>query len=312
MIRGDVSYDAEAIGMELLQLEYFRVLGRLQHVTRASERLGIAQPTLSRAIARLENELGVSLFERRGRSVALSEQGAAFLGYVERSLDELGNGRTHVAKMSRADEGTIALGFLRTLGPKLVPDLARRFKLEYPAVRFDYGEAGRDALLERLFAGQSTICITVHTDDARVDWRAIGKQELVVIVPPHHRLAKRKSVALAELANEPFAMFREGIPVRRQILELLAAAGVKPLVASESAQSGSIFGLVSAGSAVSIVPATGSSHDCVTLAIEDPGAAREIGIACVAGRYLTPAESAFRSFVLRDTAFDTRAILAAN
>ena len=310
-MRRDVSYDAEAIGMELLQLEYFRMLGRLQHVTRAAERLGIAQPTLSRAIARLENELGVSLFERRGRSVALSEPGAAFLSYVERSLDELGHGRTHVSRMSRAGESTIALGFLRTLAPRLVPDLARRFKLEYPAVRFDYGEAGRDALLERLHAGQSTICITVQTDDPRVDWRPIGKQELVVIVPPQHRLAKRKSVALAELANEPFAMFREGIPVRRQILNLLEAAGVKPLVASESAQSGSIFGLVSAGSAVSIVPATGSSHDCVTLAIEDPGAARDIGIACIAGRYLSPAEDAFRSFVLRDTAFETRAILAA-
>jgi DNA-binding transcriptional LysR family regulator len=297
--------------MELLQLEYFRVLGRLQHVTRAAERLGIAQPTLSRAMARLEAELGVPLFERRGRSVVLSEHGVAFLPYVERSLDELGNGRSHVSRMHRADDSTIALGFLRTLGPRLVPHLARLFKLEHPAVRFDYGEAGRDALLERLYAGESTLCITVQTDDARVDWRPIGQQELVVIVPPHHRLAQRKHVALAELANEPFAMFREGIPVRRQILELLATAGVKPNVASESAQSGSIFGLVSAGSAVSIVPATGSSHDCVTLAIEDPGAARDIGIACIAGRYLSPVESAFRAFVLRDATLDTRDILAA-
>lgn len=296
--------------MELLQLEYFRVLGRLQHVTRASERLGIAQPTLSRAIARLEGELGVRLFERRGRSVVLSAHGAAFLGYVERALDEIGIGRTHVAKMNRAEDATVALGFLRSLGPRLVPDLARRFKLEHPAARFDYGEGGRDGLLERLYAGQSTLCMTVHTDDPRVDWRPIGKQALVVIVPPQHRLADRKSVALAELTGEPFAMFREGIPVRQQILDLLAGAGVTPVIASESAQSGSIFGLVSSGSGVSIVPFTGSSHDCVTLAIEDPGAARDIGIACIAGRYLSPAESAFRAFVLRDAAVDTRAILA--
>src|ERR1700722_1448533 len=134
MIPGDVSYDAEAISVELLQLEYFRVLGRLQHVTRASERIGIAQPTLSRAIARLERELGVRLFERRGRSVILSAHGAAFLGYVERALDELGIGRTHVTKMNRAEDATVALGFLRSLGPRLVAGLARRFKLEHPAV----------------------------------------------------------------------------------------------------------------------------------------------------------------------------------
>jgi DNA-binding transcriptional LysR family regulator len=299
MIRGDVSYDAEAISVELLQLEYFRVLGRLQHVTRASERIGIAQPTLSRAIARLEGELGVRLFERRGRSVVLSAHGAAFLGYVERALDELGIGRTHVAKMNRAEDTTVALGFLRSLGPRLVPDLARRFKLEQPAVHFDYGEGGRDSLLERLYSGQSTLCITVSTDDPRVDWRPIAKQSLVVIVPPQHRLAHRKSVALAELAGEPFAMFREGIPVRQQIFDLLKSAGVTPVIASESAQSGSIFGLVSAGSGVSIVPATGTSHDCVALPIEDSGAARDIGIACIAGRYLSPAEAAFRAFVLR-------------
>lgn len=297
--------------MELIQLKYFRVLGRLQHVTRASERLGIAQPTLSRAIARLERELGVALFERRGRSVALSAYGTAFLSYVERALDEIGNGLTHVSKMSRADDPTISLGFLRTLGPRLVPDLAHRFKLEHPSARFDYGEGGRDSLLERLFTGSSTFCITVHTDNSRVDWQPIGKQDLVVIVPPKHRFAKRKSVALAELAGEPFAMFRDDVPVRRQILDLLAAAGVKPNIASESAQSGSIFGLVSTGEGVSIVPSTGSSHDCVTLAIEDPGAARDIGIACIAGRYFTPVEDAFHAFVLREQ-LDMRALLAAN
>jgi len=297
--------------MELIQLEYFRVLGRLQHVTRAAERIGIAQPTLSRAIGRLERELGVALFERRGRSVALSGYGTAFLSYVERALDEIGDGLTHVSKMSRADDPTISLGFLRTLGPRLVPDLARRFKLEHPSARFDYGEGGRDSLLERLFAGSSTFCITVSTDNARVDWQPIGKQDLVVIVAPNHRFAKRKSVALAELAGEPFAMFRDDVPVRRQILDLLAAAGVKPNIASESAQSGSIFGLVSTGEGVSIVPSTGSSHDCVTLAIEDPGAARDIGIACIAGRYFTPVEDAFHAFVLREQ-LDTRALLATN
>jgi len=294
--------------MELLQLEYFRVLGRLEHVTRASERLGIAQPTLSRAIARLERELGVALFERRGRSVALSPQGAAFLSYVERSLDELRNGRAHVASMSRVESDTIALGFLRTLGPRLVPYLARRFKLEYPNAHFVYGEGGRITLLERLCAGESRLCLTVRVDDPRINWRLIGRQQLVVIVPPHHRLARRKSVALVELADEPFAMFREGIPVREQILAMFKAAGVTPNVASESAQSGSIFGLVSSGAAVSIVPATGSSHDCVTLAIEDAGATRDIGIARLADHELTMAEMAFRTFVLRH-ALETRAIL---
>lgn len=302
MLWCDVSYDAEAMGHGAASATIFPDARSLttRHPCRRTHRYRSADAQPSHRAAR--GELGVHLFERRGRSVVLSDQGAVFLSYVERALDELGIGRAHVAKMNRSETSTIALGFLRSLGPRLVPDLARRFKLEHPAVRFDYGEAGREGLLERLYTGQSTLCITVRTDDPRVDWRPIGKQALVVIVAPQHRLAQRKSIALRELAGEPFAMFGEGIPVRRQILALLEAAGVTPVVISESAQSGSIFGLVSNGSGVSIVPATGASHDCATLAIEDPGAAREIGIACISGGHLSPAEAAFRDFVLRDAA----------
>jgi DNA-binding transcriptional LysR family regulator len=298
--------------LELLQLKYFRVLGRLQHVTRAAEQIGIAQPTLSRAIARLEAEVGVPLFHPLGRSVGLSNYGEIFLAHVERALDELHSGTTRLAEMNSSEMGTIALGFLRSLGPRFVPDLARRFTAENPAVRFAFSEDSREGLLERLHTGASTLCITVRTDDPRVGWRPIGKQELVVIVSPQHRLAGRKSVALAELANEPLVMFREGVPVRKQIVSLLKAAGVKPAIASESDESGSIFGLVAAGSGVSIVPGTGASHDVVTLAIEDPGAAREIGLAWISGRYLSPAEFTFRAFVLRETAPDRLVIAATN
>jgi DNA-binding transcriptional LysR family regulator len=298
--------------LELLQLKYFRVLGRLQHVTRAAEQIGIAQPTLSRAIARLEAEVGVPLFHPLGRSVGLSNYGEIFLAHVESALDELHNGTTRLAEMNSSETGTIALGFLRSLGPRFVPDLARRFTAENPAVRFAFSEDSREGLLERLHTSASALCITVRSDDPRVGWRPIGKQELVVIVSPRHRLATRKRVALAELANEPLVMFREGVPVRKQIVSLLRAAGVKPRIASESDESGSIFGLVAAGSGVSIVPGTGASHDVVTLAIEDAGAAREIGLAWISGRYLSPAEFTFRAFVLRETSPDRLVIAATN
>ncbi len=286
--------------MELSQLEYFRVLGRLQHVTRAAEELGIAQPTLSRSMARLETELGVPLLRPIGRSVELSEFGIAFFAFVERALDELHQGRLRLAEMNRAEEHTISLGFLRSLAPHFVPDLARRFRLKYPSARFVFTNERHDQLIASLLAGDITICITARTDDARVEWRPVAQQTLVVIVPPDHRLAQRKSVAVAELAGEPFVMFKRGYRSRKEIDALLRAAGVVPTVVSESAESGSLRALVAAGSGVAIVAASGANSDVVTLTIDDPVAAREIGIAWVPGSHLSPAELAFRSFVVEE------------
>ncbi len=282
--------------MELPQLEYFRVLGRLQHVTRAAEALGITQPTLSRAMARLEAELGVPLFHRVGRSVGLSPYGAAFLTSVERALDELAGGRTHLTEMS-GERGTIALGFLRSLAARFVPDLTRRFQAEHPGTRFVFTDDRRDRLVERLIGGSIALGITVRTTDSRVEWSAIATQELVVIVPPEHPLAAGGHVALAALAGERLVTFKDGYPVREQIEALLDAAGVTPLIASESDESGSVRGLVAAGAGIAIVPHSGASDDLVTLTIDDPGAAREVGIAWVPGRHLSAAELAFRTFV---------------
>jgi DNA-binding transcriptional LysR family regulator len=288
--------------MDLPQLEYFRVLGRLQHVTRAAERLGIAQPTLSRAIARLEDELGVPLFHRIGRSIGLSPYGSAFLGSVERALEELRSGRQRLTEMSSAEGGTIALGVLRSLAPQFVPDLTQRFLGRSPDVRFIFTDDSRDRLMDALHTGTIALCITVRTDDKAVEWRAIARQELVVIVPPAHRLARRGSIALTELGAERLVTFKDGYPIRKQIEALLRAAGVAPQIVSESDESASIRGLVAAGSGVAIVPRFGPGGEVAALRIDDPDAARAVGIAWIPGRYLSAAEAAFRTFVLGDAA----------
>jgi DNA-binding transcriptional LysR family regulator len=288
--------------VELPQLEYFRVLGRMQHVTRAAETLGITQPTLSRAMARLERDLGVPLFEPAGRSVKLSAYGVAFLTSVERALDELAAGRARVAAMSGAERGTVALGFLRSLAPRYVPDLTRRFSELHPDVRFVLTDDRRDRLNEQLIAGRIALCVTVRSADPRIAWHAMARQELVVVVPPDHRLARAGHVPLAALAGERLVAFRHGYPINAQIEALLRAAGLSLPIAAEGEESGSVRGLVAAGAGVAIVPRSGASDDLPALTIDDRGAAREIGLAWVAGRYASPAEIAFRDFVVANYA----------
>jgi DNA-binding transcriptional LysR family regulator len=183
-----------------------------------------------------------------------------------------------------------------------VPDLTRRFLGVSPGVRFIFTDDSRERLMDALRTGSIALCITVRTDDKGVEWRAIAQQELVVIVPRDHRLAARTHVALAELDGERLVTFKDGYPIRAQIEAILRAAGAAPQIVSESDESASIRGLVAAGSGVAIVPRSGASGEVGTLRIDDPGAARAVGIAWIPGRYLSAAEAAFRSFVLAESA----------
>src|SRR5579864_5072626 len=97
--------------MELQQLDYFQTLAKTQHVTQAAEQLGITQPALSRAIGRLERDLGVSLFDHPGRSVKLNRYGRAYLAHVERALGAMEEGRRELADLVDRESGIIAFGF---------------------------------------------------------------------------------------------------------------------------------------------------------------------------------------------------------
>src|SRR5690242_6542273 len=97
------------------QLEWFTTIADLQHMSRAAAELGVSQPALSRALSKLEAELGVPLFDRIGRSIKLTHYGRLFQGRVTRALREIEDGRTELADLVDQDRGTVALGFLRTL-----------------------------------------------------------------------------------------------------------------------------------------------------------------------------------------------------
>jgi DNA-binding transcriptional LysR family regulator len=287
--------------VELSHLRYFCVLGRLQHVTKAADELGIAQPTLSRAISRLEAELGVALLEPAGRSVQLTPIGIILHGFVARSLDELDRGLAQISELGAAKENVIALGLLRSLAAQFVPELTKRYRVQHPAVRFVLTEGGRDSLNDRLLSGSINLCITEPAGDSRFEWHTLAQQMFVVIVPRAHRLAGRKSVALRELRNDPFATFKEGYRTRDKINALLRAAAFVPKIISECDESDSVRAIVAAGSAVAIVPDSGAKSEVATLAIEDPVAVRDVGIMWVPGRRLSEAERRFRSFLIEQS-----------
>lgn len=117
--------------MNLNTLYYFKVLAQLQHYSQAAELLYISQPSLSHAISALEKDLGVPLFQKKGRNVELTKYGKIFSSYITKGFDEIENGEKTIRKLSRNDSGMIDFAFLYILGANFVPRLLSNFlKLE--------------------------------------------------------------------------------------------------------------------------------------------------------------------------------------
>src|SRR5579875_1786359 len=113
--------------MEWHQIQYFQMVAETEHFTRAAEILSISQPALSRAISKLEEELGVQLFDRTGRNIVLNKYGKMFLQRVERSIQEIELGKQEIHDMIHPDHGTISLSFLHSLGISFIPGILKGF-----------------------------------------------------------------------------------------------------------------------------------------------------------------------------------------
>jgi DNA-binding transcriptional LysR family regulator len=281
------------------QLDYFHTAARLQHVSRAAQQLGISQPALSRALAKLEADLSLPLFDRVGRSIRLTRYGEIFQRRVGRALREIEEGCAELNELAIPGRGTVGLGFLRTLGISFVPHLVREFCASFPDVRFSFVQNNDIVLEESLVRGDIDLILnSTPLPAARFDWDLIAHQELVLIVPRSHRLARRRSVAMRELANEPFVCFKAGHAFRLQIEELCNAAGFLPKVRFEADDSSSMPGFVASGFGIAIVPAEcAESDEVVTVRVTTPAPRRAIGIARIKDRHHSASARALHDFV---------------
>lgn len=112
------------------------MLARMEHVTRAAEALSISQPALSRSISRFEEEVGVPLLERQGRSIKLNQYGRMFLNRVDRIMSEFQKGKQEIQDLLEPGQGQVSLGFLHTFSTNLIPDLLASFRAGYPNINF--------------------------------------------------------------------------------------------------------------------------------------------------------------------------------
>lgn len=282
------------------RLAQFEAVARHEHVTRAAQELGMPQPTLSRALVRLEEELGVALFARHGRTLSLSPAGRTFLAAIERALTDIERAAESVRTDADPAVGKVAFGFLHTLGSETVPGLIRTFRADHPQVRFQLVQGFGEAMLDRLRAGDLDLCLTSPVPDhPELVARRLDEQKLRLVVPDDHALAGRKRIRLAEAADELFVTLEPGFGLRRITDALCAEAGFTPKVAFEGEEAETLRGLVAAGLGVALLPPPPVPRPgVVELTVTAPRAVREIGVAWLDGHVDTAPVAAFKKFLL--------------
>ncbi|NJI53776.1 LysR family transcriptional regulator [Bacillus subtilis] len=287
--------------MEWEQLEYFQTLARMQHVTKAAKSLSITQPALSRSIARLENHLGVPLFDRQGRSISLNQYGHIFLRRVQAMMKEYTEGKEEIQALLKPDHGVVSLGFLHTLGTTLVPDLIGSFQQEYPNIAFQLKQNHSYWLLERLKSGDLDLCLlaSIKPEDP-IQWIKLWSEELFVFVPNDHPLASRESITLNEIAGERFILLKKGYALRMTVDQLFEKADIQPNIMFEGEEAATAAGFVAAGLGISILPdLKGLDQSKITkIRVSWPECQRVIGIAWIKGRFLSPVAETFKQYVI--------------
>ncbi|MEQ3554669.1 LysR family transcriptional regulator [Pseudonocardia nematodicida] len=277
----------------------FAAVARTGHLTRAAEEIGVPQPTLSRAIARLEDDLGVALFRRAGRGLRLTAAGQALRVRADAALAELAAAAAEIAGDADPATGRASLGFLGTMGPVAVPRILRGLRRTSPGIRIELVQSPHAALLERVRAGTVDVALTSPMpDEPDLTAVVLAEEELRLAVPVSHRLAAAPAgVELAAAAGEPFLLFAPGYGLRGQVESWCAEAGFRPQPAFEGGETETLRGLVGAGLGVALLPAGPDVPGVVQLPVRAPRTVRPLGMVHLSGDRPTPPVRALCTFL---------------
>ncbi len=215
--------------MNLSQLYYFKKLAELQHYAKAAKELYITQPSLSNAISSLENELGISLFQKTGRNIHLTKYGQEFLDYVTTGLEQIDKG---IATMKNytgcGDGGKVDLGCIITVQTDYVPKLIKSYKESIGAdVAFNVQEDASAPLIEGLKRGRFDVVFCARDEnDSDVSYTPVLTQKLVVVMNSDCPLAEREFLVPDDLKDQRLITYRDTIPLGRAVKRMLGSMGL--------------------------------------------------------------------------------------
>ena len=239
------------LAMELMQLRYFATVARLGNISRAAQELYVTQPNLSKSIARLEEELGVPLFDHRKGKITLNDYGRCFLASVNLSLGELENGIRGIQRMYDSSQNILTLGCSID---DLLPDVLRDFTPRHPEIGIRQFSGSPTELAERLGLHELDLMITARPVGGNgYVFEALGRCDFVILCGQGHWLTQRAKVSVQELAEEKIICDRSRMDVET-LTALCRSCGFSPNIAFEVDNSDLIFSLLSNRQGVAFMP----------------------------------------------------------
>jgi DNA-binding transcriptional LysR family regulator len=288
--------------MTLQQIQYFRVLAKVQHYTKASEELLISQPSLSYSISQLEKELDVSLFEKQGKKVILNKNGEFFLKYVEKSLDILDEGIKMLQILIDTSKGNVNLGYIYSISSVFIPKLINNFYNDdsNKSIKFNFVQNLNDNLITDLKNNKIDLAFCTYPSEG-INYIPIFYQPLYVIVPNDHRLASKKEIDISEIKDEPFIFLNKNSGLRQMLDTIFKEMDIKPNIIFEAEECNAVMAFVSLNYGISIIPEVPAMNSNIaTVNIKNSMLKRKIYMCWGDETHLTPPVRKVKNYILQN------------
>jgi len=288
--------------VEIHQLQYAVEVAKQRSFTRAADEICVSQSTLSHQIGKLEDELGLKLFERRARSVHPTEAGEDFVRHAKTVLATLEIAAQNMQAYQGLLKGTLRIGVIASLARIDYAGMLTKFYQQHPGLMFEIVQTGTYVLLDKLTHGELDMAFLVlpsATEYEEIDFYPLAEDEYVLAVPYGHVFARKKVIDLAEAAGENFIFHPSSDRMYHTCIQACQAAGFKPNIVCQSNHSPTSVSLISAGMGIGFFPwekIKNRQDQIVMVKLKEP-VKKHIALAVAKQASPAPAVKAFANFV---------------
>lgn len=284
--------------LNLRDIRAFIAVAQTGSFTRAATQLHLSQPALTVQIRRLEETVGMRLFDRNSRHVALTPTGRELLPLLQKSLHDMEHVLIDARALGEGTSGTVRIACLPTFAASVLPELVQGLRKAVPRATFHVRDAVASMVNTLVRNEEADIGLTGgQLDDAGFEVLHAGIDRLVAVFPKRHALARRRRIALADLAATPLVLTAPGTSVRAVVDSAFANAHCAPEIACEPTYMMSAVAMVRAGLGVTILPASArevrAEPELVVRAVDDPAFTRPIALIKKRGKTLPPVTETF-------------------
>ncbi len=280
------------------QLRIFYQAAKYQSCTVAAKKLFITQPAVTAQVKAFEDSCNLRLFKKKGRRIYLTDEGKKLYQYANKIFEYEKEIEDIIEDMRALKTGVLKLGTTKTYARTYMPIFITRFRQSYPHIKIHLNEGSSLEMANSLLDFQNEIAIIAKIEDnPQICYVPFCREDILVLMPPDHALAKKKSVTLAEIAEEPIIIKERGSGTRKALDEALAQKGIVPNISMETTNTDFIKQLVIRGAGISFLVKSGILKELeegklVTVPIKDCQIHSDVNLAYLRTQHLsTPAQA---------------------